>query len=139
MKKTDPTKHIAVFEEKEVRRTWHDEQWYFAVVDVVQVLTDSKNVKQYIKKMRARDNELSVNWGTFCTPLETTSKDGKKRKETMATLSGIFRIIQSISSPKAEPFKMWLAKVGQERIEEIQDPERAVLRAKHILRAERAR
>ncbi len=132
MKKPNPTKHIAVFEEKEVRRTWHDEQWYFAVSDVVQVLTDSKNVKQYIKKMRARDNELSVNWGTLCTLLETTSKDGKKRKETMAPLSGIFRIIQSVSSPKAEPFKLWLAKVGQERIEEIQDPERAVLRAKHI-------
>lgn len=131
-KKIDTTKHIAVFEEKEVRRTWHDEQWHFAVSDVVQVLTDSKDVKQYIKKMRARDEELSVNWGTICTLLETTSKDGKKRQETMANLGGIFRIVQSISSPKAEPFKLWLAKVGQERIEEIQDPERAVLRAKHI-------
>ena len=132
MKKIDTIKQIAVFENKEVRRTWHSEQWYFAVVDVVQVLTDSKNVKQYIKKMRARDNELSVNWGTICTLLETTSKDGKNRRETMAGLSGIFRIVQSISSPKAEPFKQWLAKVGQERIEEIQDPERAIMRAKNI-------
>lgn len=132
MNNNTPTKHIAVFEEKEVRRTWHNEQWYFAVSDVVQVLTDSADVKQYIKKMRARDNELSVNWGTICTLLEVTSKDGKKRQETMSNLGGIFRIVQSISSPQAEPFKNWLAKVGQERIEEIQDPERAVLRAKHI-------
>lgn len=117
-------KHVVVFEEREVRRTWHGEQWYFAVSDVVQILTDSKDVKQYIKKMRARDKELSVNWGTFCTPLEILSKDGKKREENMASLQGIFRIIQSIPSPKAEPFKLWLAKVGQERIEEIQDPER---------------
>lgn len=132
MKKIDTTKHIATFEEKEVRRTWHNEQWYFSVVDIVQILTDSSDIKQYIKKMRSRDNELSANWGTVCTLLEVISKDGKKRQERMANLAGIFRIIQSISSPKAEPFKQWLGKVGQERIEEIQDPERAVLRAKHI-------
>lgn len=125
---TTPT----IFEEKEVRRTWHNEKWYFSVSDVVQILTDSKNVKQYIKKMRMRDSELSVNWGTICTPLQTTSKDGKKREENMADLEGIFRIIQSISSPKAELFKRWLAKVGQERIEEIQNPELAVTRAKEI-------
>lgn len=132
MKKIDTYKHIAAFEEKEVRRTWHNEQWYFSVVDVVLILTDSSDVKQYIKKMRSRDNELSANWGTLCTLLEVISKDGRKRQETVANLAGIFRIVQSISSPKAEPFKQWLAKVGQERIEEIQDPERAVLRAKHI-------
>ncbi len=125
-------KHLAIFEEKEVRRTWHDEQWYFSVSDVVQALTDSIDVKQYIKKIRARDNELSVNWGTICTPLEIISKDGKRREEIMSSLQGIFRIIQSIPSPKAEPFKQWLAKVGQERIEEIQDPERAIVRAKRI-------
>ena len=82
--------------------------------------------------MRARDEELSLNWGTICTLLETISKDGKRRQETMSNLTGIFRIIQSIPSPKAEPFKQWLAKVGQERIEEIQDPERAIVRAKNI-------
>lgn len=131
-KEINTVKQIAVFEEREVRRTWHHEQWYFAVNDVVQILTDSKNIKQYIKKMRARDNELSVNWGTFCTPLEILSKDGKRRKENMASLQGVFRIIQSIPSPKAEPFKLWLAKVGQERIEEIQDPERAIVRAKNL-------
>jgi DNA-damage-inducible protein D len=131
-KPTSQQKQIVLFEEKEVRRTWHDEQWYFSVSDVVQVLTDSNDVKQYIKKMRTRDEELSVNWGTICTPLQVTSKDGKQREENMAQLQGIFRIIQSIPSPKAEPFKQWLARVGQERIEEIQDPERAIVRAKKI-------
>lgn len=131
-KKIDTTKNITVFEEKEVRRTWHNGEWYFSVSDVVQILTDSADVKQYIKKMRTRDSELSANWGTICTPLEVVSKDGKKRQETMAKLEGIFRIIQSVPSPKAEPFKLWLAKVGQERIEEIQDPERAIVRAKRI-------
>ncbi|MBI2415531.1 MAG: Bro-N domain-containing protein [Candidatus Kerfeldbacteria bacterium] len=105
MKKLDTYKHIAAFEEKEVRRTWHNKQWYFSVVDVVLILTDSSDVKQYIKKMRSRDNELSANWGTLCTLLEVISKDGRKRQETVANLAGIFRIVQSISSPKAEPFK----------------------------------
>lgn len=126
--KTYPT----IFEEKEVRRTWHNEQWYFSVNDVVKILTDSTDVKQYIKKMRSRDMELFINWGTICTPLRIISKDGKQREENMAQLQGIFRIIQSIPSPKAEPFKLWLARVGQERIEEIQDPERAIVRAKQI-------
>lgn len=120
----------ALFEQNEVRRLWHDEQWYFSVVDVVEALTDSANPKEYIKKMRARDNELLVNWGTICTLLEVTSKDGKKRKENMADLAGVFRIIQSISSPNAEPFKKWLAKAGQERIEEMNDPEKALNRSR---------
>lgn len=119
-----------IFEENEVRRVWHEEQWYFAVSDIVKVLTESANVKEYIKKIRTRDNELSVNWGTICTPLDVISKDGRKRQENMSNLQGIFRIIQSISSPRAEPFKLWLAKVGQERIEEMQDPERALNRSR---------
>jgi prophage antirepressor-like protein len=125
-------KQVALFEEREVRRVWHNDQWYFAISDVVKILTDSNDVKQYIKKIRTRDNELNVNWGTICTPLQTVSRDNKKRKENMSQLRGIFRIIQSIPSPKAEPFKQWLAQVGQERIEEIQDPERAIVRAKKI-------
>lgn len=129
--KTNPIKHIAVFEEKEVRRTWHNDQWYFAIVDVVQVLTNSVQPEGYIKDMRRRDEELSKGWGQIATPLSIETKGGKQ-KLNCANLSGVFRIIQSIPSPKAEPFKLWLAKVGQERIEEIQDPERAVLRAKHI-------
>lgn len=127
-KNTLPT----VFEEKEVRRTWYNEQWFFSVSDVVHVLTDSLNVKEYVKKMRARDEGLSVNWGTICTLLDVVSKDGKKRQENMANLQGMFRIIQSISSPKAEPFKLWLAKVGQERIEEIQNPELGINRARDL-------
>ncbi|MEI6587868.1 MAG: Bro-N domain-containing protein [Candidatus Moraniibacteriota bacterium] len=131
-KKTENNIHPTIFEQKEVRRVWHNEQWYFSISDVVQVLTDSNDVKQYIKKMRTRDAELFANWGTICTPLQITSKDGKQREENMAQVQGIFRIIQSIPSPKAEPFKQWLARVGQERIEEIQDPERAIVRAKKI-------
>ena len=131
-KKEQNTVHPIIFEEKEVRRTWHNDQWYFSLSDVVQALTDSNDVKQYIKKMRTRDAELSANWGTLCTPLQIISKDGKRREENMAKIQGILRIIQSIPSPKAEPFKQWLARVGQERIEEIQDPERAIVRAKKI-------
>ncbi len=131
-KRTKNNASLAIFEEKEVRRTWYDEQWFFSITDIVQILTDSNDVKQYIKKMRTRDRELSINWGTICTPLQVISKDGKKRMENMGQIQGIFRIIQSIPSPKAEPFKQWLARVGQERIEEIQDPERAIIRAKKI-------
>lgn len=122
--------HPKIFEEKEIRRVWNEEKWYFSVSDVVQVLTDSKDVKSYIKKMKARDVELSVKWGTICTPLDVISKDGKKRKENMSDLQGIFRIIQSISSPKAEPFKNWLAQVGRERLEEMIDPEKALNRSR---------
>ncbi|NDE68430.1 hypothetical protein EB052_02380, partial [bacterium] len=84
-----------IFETKEVRRVWHDEQWFFSVSDVVGVLSDSTDVRQYIKKMRSRDSELSVNWGTICTPLDVIAKDGKRRQENMSNLEGIFRIIQS--------------------------------------------
>jgi prophage antirepressor-like protein len=125
-------KGIALFEGKEIRKTWHDEKWYFSVSDIVSILTDSQDVKQYIKRMRERDNELSINWGTICTLLEVVSKDGRKRKENTANLEGMFRIIQSIPSPKAEPIRLWLARVGTERLEEIQDPELAMDRAKGI-------
>lgn len=131
IKKTNTVKNIAIFEDREVRRTWHDEQWFFAVNDVVEVLSQTTNVSDYIKKMRQRDPELGKGWGQFVTPLSISTAGGFQ-KVNCANLSGIFRIIQSIPSPKAEPFKLWLAKVGQERVEEIQDPERAVLRAKHI-------
>ena len=116
---------IKLFEQKQVRTQWDDEQekWYFSIVDVVQVLTDSSDAKQYIKKMRSRDVELSSKWGTICTPVEMIAADGRKRKIQSANIEGLFRIIQSIPSPKAEPFKMWLAKVGRERIDEIEDPE----------------
>jgi DNA-damage-inducible protein D len=124
-------KQIAIFEEKEVRRTWYDEQWYFVIVDVVMALTNSIQPDGYIKDMRRRDEELSKGWGQIATPLSVPTRGGPQ-KLNCASLCGIFRIIQSIPSPKAEPFKLWLAKVGQERIEEIQDPEKAIVRAKRI-------
>lgn len=122
---------LAFFEEKEVRRVWRDEQWFFAVNDIVEVLTQTSNVSDYIKKIRLRDLELGKGWGQLVTPLLVETKGGRQ-KLNCANLQGIFRIIQSIPSPKAEPFKRWLAQVGQERIEEIQDPERAIMRAKKI-------
>ena len=102
---------IKLFEEKKVRTVWDDEQekWYFSISDIVEVLTDSKDPKQYIKKMKSRDSELKSNWGTICTLVQMTSEDGKKHKEMAASTEGIFRIIQSIPSPKAEPFKRWYA------------------------------
>ena len=121
---------LALFEEKEIRREWHNEDWYFSVEDIVQILTDSVDVKQYIKKLKARDNELNSNWGTICTPVEMIAKDGRKRKVRAANTKGILRIIQSIPSAKAEPFKLWLAQVGSERLEEIVNPELAINRAK---------
>lgn len=122
---------IQLFEGKRVRIVWDAEQekYYFSIVDIVQVLTDSADAKQYIKKMRARDPELDSKWGTICTPVRMMTADGKYRKINAADTKGILRIIQSIPSKKAEPFKMWLARVGSERIEEIIDPELTIERA----------
>ena len=108
---------IQFFEGKQVRIAWNEEEekYYFSVADIVQILTDSKDVKQYIKRMRARDPELNSKWGTICTPVEMLAPDGKRRKTQAADLEGIFRIIQSIPSKKAEPVKKWLAEVGREQ------------------------
>ena len=116
---------IQLFEGKRVRIVWDAEQekYYFSIVDIVQVLTDSTDVKQYIKKMRARDSELDSKWGTICTPVEMRAFDGKRRKVQAADLQGIFRLIQSIPSKKAEPVKQWLAKLGEQRIDQMIDPE----------------
>ncbi len=121
---------IKLFEQQQVRTQWdaEEEKWYFSVQDVVQILSESKDVKQYIKKMRSRDNELQNNWGTICTLVAMQAPDGKTRKIQAANTEGLFRIIQSIPSPKAEPFKKWLAKVGAERINEIEDPELGIER-----------
>ena len=101
----------------------------FSVQDVIAVLAESSDPKQYIKKMRARDPELSANWGTICTLVQMPAADDKMRKIQAANTEGLLRIIQSIPSPKAEPFKRWLAQVGRERIEETIDPEQAIDRA----------
>ena len=101
----------------------------FSIADVVEILTESQNPKEYIKKLRKRDSELSDKWGTICTPVKMLSKDGAFRKIQATDIEGLLRIIQSIPSPKAEPFKMWLAQVGSERIDETIDPELAIDRA----------
>lgn len=122
---------MRVFEDRKIRTAWDEEQeeWYFSVTDVVAVLTDSVDPKQYIKKMRSRDPELNSKWGTICTPVQMIAADGKKRKIQAATIEGLLRLVQSIPSPKAEPFKAWLSSVGAERIEETIDPELTIDRA----------
>lgn len=126
--------NIKLFQDKKIRSVWNDEeeQWYFSVVDVVEALTDSADPKQYIKKLRSRDEGLNTNWGTICTPVEMIALDGKRRKIQAANVKGLFRIIQSIPSPKAEPFKQWLAQVGYERMLEIENPELAQDRMKQL-------
>ena len=116
---------IQLFEGKQIRIVWNEEEekYYFAVADIVQVLTDSADTKQYIKRMRSRDPELDSVWGTICTPHQFVSTDGKKHAVNCASLEGIFRIIQSIPSKKAEPIKKWLAEVGAQRIDQMIDPE----------------
>ncbi|MDD5055412.1 MAG: Bro-N domain-containing protein [Candidatus Peribacteraceae bacterium] len=122
--------NISLFQGSEIRKIFHSEEWWFSIADVVSALTDSADPTQYIKKMRKRDPELDVNWGTVCTPLLLPAPDGKMRETNCANMEGCFRIIQSIPSPKAEPFKLWLAKTGYERIQEIADPERSLNRAR---------
>jgi prophage antirepressor-like protein len=129
---TDSASHIAIFEERAIRRAWHNEEWWFSVVDVIGVLSESSDVKQYIKKMRSRDPILDANWGTTCTPLPLLAPDGKLRATNCANTEGLFRIIQSIPSPKAEPFKRWLAQVGYERVKEIENPELAMGRMQDL-------
>ncbi len=122
---------IKLFHEQRVRTVWDDkeEKWYFSIVDTVSILTDSADPKQYIKKMKSRDEGLKSNWGTICTLLPLTSSDGKKHKEMVADVQGLFRLIQSIPSPKAEPFKLWMAEVARERLDQMQDPELSINQA----------
>jgi hypothetical protein len=128
------TEKLAVFKGKEIRRTFHKDAWWFVIADVVSVLTDSANPAGYIKDMRRRDKELAEGWGQIATPLSIETPGGKQ-KLNCANTEGIFRIIQSIPSPKAEPFKRWLAKVGYERVQEIEDPELGTARTRELYRA----
>lgn len=122
---------IQLFEERKVRTVWDgkQEKWYFSIVDVVAVLTESADPKQYIKKMKSRDEMLKLNWGTICTLVAMRSEDGKIRKEMAADQTQLFRLIQSISSPKAEPFKQWMAQVAAQRMDQMQDPELSIEQA----------
>ena len=123
-------KGIVLFEEKHVRRVWDEnaEKWWFSVVDVVSVLTETPDPTDYLKKMRKRDEELGSYIGTNCPHVEMVGDSGKKRKVLAGDAEQLLRIIQSIPSPKAEPFKRWLAKVGYERMQEIETPELAAKR-----------
>lgn len=130
---SDPMTKIAVFKNKEIRKIIHDNEWYFSIIDVVAALTDSINPRDYWSKMKIREkDDAGIELSTNCLQLKLTSSDGKKYETDCANTEGIFRIIQSIPSPKAEPFKRWLAKVGYERIQEIENPELAAKRMRAI-------
>ena len=124
---------IIVFGAKQIRRIWHDEQWFFSIVDIIDALTDSDNPRNYWNMMKARELKQSeVQLSTFCVQLKLTSADGKAYKTDCVNTEAAFRIIQSIPSPKAEPFKRWLAQVGYERVQEIENPELAQQRMRKL-------
>lgn len=126
--------HLKLFDSKQIRSSWNDaeQKWYFSVQDIIQILTDTVDVKDYIKKMKKRDSSLNFNWGTICPLVEMEAADGKKRKIQASDTKGLLRIIQSIPSPKAEPFKLWLAQVGSDRLDEIENPELATQRTREL-------
>ncbi len=130
----NPDKRIALFQQKEVRRVIHNNEWWFVVVDVVAALTDSANPTDYFNKVRQRDPELAKGYGQIVHPLSVQTSGGVQ-KLNCANTEGIFRLVQSIPSPKAEPFKRWLARVGYERIQEIEDPELATKRSRALYQA----
>ncbi|MBI4669172.1 MAG: Bro-N domain-containing protein [Elusimicrobia bacterium] len=130
----NPETRIALFQKKDVRRTIHNNEWWFVISDVVAALSDSVDPHGYIKDMRRRDPEIAKGWGQIATPLSIATAGGQQNLNC-ANTEGIFRLIQSIPSPKAEPFKRWLARVGYERIQEIEDPELAAKRTRAIYKA----
>lgn len=134
---SDTSNRIAVFTQKAIRRTFHANEWWFVIVDVVAVLTDSKDPTQYLKNMRQRDAELAelLNKGgvQIVPPLRLPFETGGGKQNLLCwNTEGLFRLVQSIASPKAEPFKLWLAKVGYERVKEIEDPELAAQRTREL-------
>lgn len=125
--------HIALFKGQQIRKILHENEWWFSVVDVVEVLTDSVNARDYWFEMKIRvKDEAGVELSTFCLQFKLEAPDWKMRKTDSANTEGIFRIIQSIPSPKVEPFKRWLAKVGYERVQEIENPELATKRTRML-------
>ncbi|MFH1455947.1 MAG: Bro-N domain-containing protein [archaeon] len=121
---------LVVFQDKKIRRVWHNSEWYFSVSDIIAVLTNSQDELAYWRKLKQREPQLV----TICHGLKLQARDGKFRFTDCANTKSIFRIIQSIPSKKAEPFKLWLAKVGYERVQEIENPELAQKRMKEIYR-----
>jgi prophage antirepressor-like protein len=127
--------NIAVFKNKEIRKTIHNNEWWFSVSDVCAALTGSVDPGAYWRKLKQRLNEEGSEVVTFCHGLKLTASDGKLRETDCANTEGFFRIIQSIHSTKAEPFKRWLAKVGYERVQEIEDPELGTKRTRGLYQA----
>jgi hypothetical protein len=119
----DKNNALVVFQDKKIRRIWHNDEWYFSIIDVIEALTDSANPRNYWNMLKNREAEQGVELYTYCVQLKLIAEDGKLRETDCANTKNMFRIIQSIPSPKAEPFKLWLAKVGYERIQEIENPE----------------
>lgn len=126
--------NIKLFQDKKIRSVWNEEeeQWYFSVVDVVEALTDSANPTDYLKKMRKRDPEIGMYLGTNCPQIPMTTESGKTRRTLAGNIKDIFRLVQSIPSPKAEPFKLWLSQIGYDRVLEIENPELAQERMKTL-------
>lgn len=134
MNKISTISQPAIFKKKEIRRIWHKQQWFFSILDIISVLANTSSSKTYWAKMKDRDSDLNQLF-PFWEPLKLFASDGKKYLTDCANVQGILRIIQSIPSKNAEPFKLWLAKIGKERIDEIQNPELAMKRMKELYRA----
>ncbi|MDO8943785.1 MAG: Bro-N domain-containing protein, partial [Desulfobacterales bacterium] len=128
-------KSLIVFESADIRRVWHKDAWWFSVVDVCGALTDSADAGAYWRKLKQRLTAEAGQPVTFCHGLKLIAADGRQRETDCANTEGLLRVVQSIPSPKAEPFKRWLAQVGYERIQEIEDPELASARARALYEA----
>src|SRR3989344_3907408 len=131
---TDSNKALVAFQGKKIRRAWFNDEWWFVAVDIVAGLTDSKDPSGYLKDMRRRDEGFAKGWGQIATPLLVETAGGKQQLNCVS-VKGAFRLIQSIPSSKAEPFKQWLAQVGYDRVKEIENPELAQQRMKEIYKA----
>ena len=126
---------LALFKGKEIRKVWHLEKWYFSVIDIIEILTDSANPTDYFKKIRKRDDGLKAYVGTNCPYVAMKGHEGKKRKTIAANTEGVLRIIMSIPSPKAEPLKLWMAQVSTQTIEETENPELGIERMRELYKA----
>ena len=124
--------NLIPFEDKTIRKVWHDEQWFFSIIDVIEILTDSKDPKQYWKRLNQRDKEIKG--GVQIVPLLLDTSGGKQ-KVICSKTEGVLRIIMSVPSPKAEPLKLWMAQVGKERIEETENPEISIDRLTQLYKA----